>query len=186
MTGYKDYFLLLSPDDHVRNMIKHYKSVAKNIITTFPSADAAAHVSIKQYTRQKPYQLEQMIDQLECRLRAMPPITFKTDDFRFFIHPNECMTVYAAIKPNYQTDKWLALLRQQLKLSANEFIPHITVARKIDINLFYKVWPVFHYLSCKESFVIDRLYILERETFAEDKKWKIYKELLFENKLQQI
>lgn len=186
MVGYKDYFLLLSPDDKIKERINYYKEFATSLIADFPSAGSKAHVSIKQYIRQKPYLLEQMIDQLELKLRTMPPVTFKIDDFKFFIHPNSYMTIYAAIQPNYATDKWLALLRQQLKLSIIDFIPHITVARKIDIDSFYKLWPRFHYFNCKESFLIDRLYILERETFGADKKWKIYKELPFENKLQQI
>ncbi len=183
MTGYKDYYILISPEGQIKDSIRKFKSIAKEIIHNFPSENSPAHLSIKKYHRQKPYMLEQLIDQLTCKIKAMPPVDLQVDNFKFFLHAEGFATVYAAIKPDYKADNWLALLRRVLKLNDNEFTPHITVARKIPMDAFYKVWPRFCNLHCRETFTVDRLYILEKETFNTNAKWSIYRELLFENKL---
>lgn len=186
MSGYKDFFLLLSPGDEMIKAMRHYKSLAKSIISTFPSAESTAHLSIKQYVRKRHYELDSMIDQLESRLRCMPSVKLKTNNFNFFIHAKDRMTVYAEIQPTYETDNWIACLRKELNLNNDEFVPHITVARNIDVDAFYRLWPTFSNLICKQDFVVDKLYILERETFGNDRKWKIYKEIPFERKLKVV
>ena len=58
-------------------------------------------------------------------------------------------------------------------------MPHITIARQIPNVLAKKLWPKFKDRPWDDDFEIDRLTILQRETFGGDKHWKPFKEIRF-------
>lgn len=179
MTGYKDYYLLLSPGEEVEQLIAWHKQLAVNIIGKFPGCRTKAHLSIKEYVRQKPYHVNHAFDSLEYKLKRLPSIDFQLDSFNFFVHGAKSLTIYAAIKPIYTTDKWLYQLERELKLNRNEFIPHITVAKQINADSFFKLWPVFNYLRIHSRFHISDLHILKRDTLNTERKWERYKQIKF-------
>ncbi|GAB2689551.1 hypothetical protein GCM10027037_10420 [Mucilaginibacter koreensis] len=180
MTGYKDYFLLLSPGERVIDTIRLCKLLTKSYINDFPSAGSKAHISIAHYHRQKPYMIETFIDALEAEIRRIPCINLQIDNFKYFVHPDERMTMYAAIKSTYKVDNWLLDLRRCLKHNQT-VTPHITVAKTIMVDEFYKVWPRFYCEKYEEQFLVDTLHILERETLKPGDKWKLYKSLKFDS-----
>lgn len=179
MTSYKDYFFLLPPGEHIITSVKYCKLLVQSMINDYPGCQSKAHISIKQYPRQKPYMIDSVVDQMEAKLKTMPCITLKTDDFRFFEHPNNIITLYTAIKPTFKADNWLNELRANLNISAGQFVPHITVAKTIPVDNFYKVWPRFYNRKFQDEFLVDRLFILEKETLNAHAKWKVYREIRF-------
>ncbi len=180
MTSYKDYFLLLSPGEQVNKTIKLCKILTKSIIDDFPSVNSSAHISIRRYLRQKPYVIESAIDRLEAKINRIPCANLQIENFNFFVHPHDKVTFYAAIKPTFQVDNWLSKITACVQIPANSVTPHITIARTIQVDSFYKVWPKFYNKSYREDFIIDRLLILEKETLNPESKWRIYRELKFD------
>ena len=180
MTGYKDYFLLLSPGDKVIQTIKLCKLLTKSYINDFPGINSKAHISIIQYTRQKPYMIESFIDGLAADLMRIPCINMQADGFKFFTHPDNRMTMFAAIKSTYKLDNWMIELNSCLK-NTRPLTPHITIAKAIMVDEFYKVWPRFYGEKYEAQFLIDTLHILERETLKKGDKWKLYRSLKFDS-----
>jgi len=178
MSAYKDYMFLLRPSALVNQQIKFFKEKAAAHIGVFPSLKSSAHISITEYTRQKPFMMEPALDMATKRIERMAPVQLQINGFNFFPHGEERMTIYAVIQPTYQTDKWFDTLSKQLQLK-KKITPHITIARSIGIDAFYQLWPHFRPIAYKERFEVTQLTILERETFAPNKKWEIYREIPF-------
>ena len=177
MTGYKDYFVLLRPDELVSIEINNCKGYARTIIGDYKSLHAAPHISVIKYLRQKPFIIEQSIDILCIQLRRLPAVTLQVNHFNYFIHKNDTYTIYAALQPTNQSDKWFTDLRKQLNIAKGQLFPHITVARTIDENSFLKLWPHFRYRQCRLNFHVNYITILERESHNTQARWKIYREI---------
>lgn len=184
MSGYCDYMLLLRPDEPVNARIAYYKAFAEGLIGNYPSARSTAHISIAQYIRRKPFVMRPAIDDLHPRLRTMKAVTLQINNFNFFVHKNDTFTIYAAIEPTYRGDNWFNTLAQHLHVNRKSFIPHLTIARAINENAFYKLWPQFKYMVFRQPFVIDNLTVLERETLNSYSKWSIYHEFKFESEAE--
>ncbi len=182
MRGYTDYMFLLRPDEHVCQEIKSYKNFAAGLVGDYPSMYSTAHVSVMRYDRRKSYIMQQAIDTLQIKLRKLPTIELQINNFKFFIHKNDTYTIYAAIEPTMQSDQWFTAFSKQLNLAKGSFIPHITIARTINENAFFKLWPQFKYMTFKRQFVVNSLTILDRETLNSRAKWAIYREIKFQPK----
>ncbi|MVN91215.1 2'-5' RNA ligase family protein [Mucilaginibacter aquatilis] len=182
MTDYKDYLFLLEPSEDVKNQIKHYKLKACEYIGTYPGVKGTAHVSLCYIERQKPHIVTTAINSFRNKVYGMPPVKLQVDGFSFFLHGNNSATIYAAIKPTQKTDNWFALLNKQLNVKAT-ITPHITVTKAIPVDDFYKLWPHIRSVEYKDSFVVDKLTILARETFKPNARYEIYERLDFKNQL---
>ena len=179
MTGYTDYMFLLRPDGEICNEIKNYKKFAAGLVGDYPSMHSTAHISVAKYIRGKPYIMQQAIDSLHNKLSTMPVVQLQLNGFKFFIHKNDTYTIYAAIEPTFQSERWFASLSKQMSLAKGTFVPHITVARTINENAFFKLWPHFKYFNFKQHCTLSCLTVLQRETLNSNAKWAIYKEFKF-------
>jgi 2'-5' RNA ligase len=183
MTEYADYMLLLRPDERICAEIAGYKKFAAGLIGDYPSMASTAHISISKYTRKKYYVMRPAIESLQPKLKGMSSIMLQVNNFKFFVHKNNTYTIYAAIEATYQSDNWFAALGKQLHISKSQFTPHITIARSINENCFYKLWPHFKYITLKHQFTINSLTVLEKETLNSHSKWSILHEFMFEHKM---
>ena len=145
----------------------------------YPSMNSTAHISVTRYDRRKSYIMQQAIDGLQIKLIRMPVITLTTADFRCFKHKNDTYTIYVAIEPTMQSDQWFASLSKILNLPKGALTPHITIARTINENAFFKLWPQFKYMKFKQQFKVNALTVLERETLNSKAKWAIGREIKF-------
>jgi 2'-5' RNA ligase len=182
MTGYSDYMLLLRPDERICAEISSYKKLAAGLIGNYPSMGSTAHISIARYTRTKPYMMRPAIERLQPKLKNMQAVTLQINSFKFFVHKNNTYTIYAVIEATYQSDNWFAALGKQLRISKSQMTPHITIARSINENSFYKLWPHFKYIIFRQRFMVNSLTVLERETLNNQSKWAIFHEFMFEHK----
>lgn len=183
MTNYNDYLFLLEPSDAVKKQIAHYKLKASEHIGVYPGARGSAHVSICLIERQKPHIINTFINSIKNRIHSMPPVMLQINGFEYFVHGEDHMTIYAAIKPTYKTDNWFALLKKQLNIK-KQITPHITITKHIPADAFYKLWPELRLHPYKESFTVDKLTILVRETFKPDTRYEVYDRLYFKNELK--
>jgi hypothetical protein len=184
MESYNDYMFLLKPSEPVKQVVKKCKEGVGEFIGPYAGMNGKAHISIFSKERCKPYLVRPYITSLKNKIASMPPVTIEIDGFSFFVHGPKKMTIYAQIKPSYKLDNWLELLKQQLDLKNLRLTPHITITKTIDIDSFYRVWPIFKYLNYKETFTVETLTILERETLNNRSKWMVYEELPFKNELR--
>ncbi|MDT3401544.1 2'-5' RNA ligase family protein [Mucilaginibacter terrae] len=183
MNDYNDYLFLLEPSDVVKKQVEHCKLKASEYIGTYPGVKGTAHLSICMLERQKPHIINSFIESIKNKINSMPPVTLQVNGFEYFVHGEDRMTIYAAIKPTFKSDNWFALLRKQLN-TKKLITPHITVTKHITTDDFYKLWRELRLVPYKESFTVDKLTILVKETFKPNAKYDIYERLYFKNELK--
>jgi 2'-5' RNA ligase len=181
MRHYCDYFLLLSPNEHIDEVIQQHKRYAASVIGHYPSEQPQAHISIDKRTRQKAFIAEPILESMKKGMQSMPPINLTIDGFDYFNHGNDYRTIYASLRSDHITTLWFKTLKKHLYL--REFmVPHITICRNIPTADFEKLWPHFKAINWVENFTINELTILQRETFDTFAEWQPYLALPFEAK----
>ena len=176
MSDYKDYMILLSPPEEINEQVKKFKQASERLIGEFESLHSKAHISLKNMSRQKEHWIAPLFVQLEKELSLIEPMTLQINGFATFL-PTDFTTIYAAIKSTPEMEDWFKRIRKSL--NEKKAVPHITIARQVPNALAKKLWPKFKDRLWDDEFEIDRLTILQRETFGSDKKWKPFKEIRF-------
>ena len=176
MSDYKDYMILLSPTEEINVQVKKFKQASERLIGQFESMHSKAHISLKNMRRQKEHWIAPLFEQLEKELSLIEPMTLQINGFATFL-PTDFTTIYAAIKSTPEMEDWFKRIRKSL--NEKKAVPHITIARQVPNALAKKLWPKFKDRPWDDEFEIDRLTILQRETFGGDKHWKPFKEIRF-------
>ncbi|HWZ34594.1 MAG TPA: 2'-5' RNA ligase family protein [Mucilaginibacter sp.] len=183
MKGYIDFFMLLSPSERVKALVREHKLYATGVVGAYESEYSTAHISINKLARQKTFLTEPGIREFRDRLCLIPPITLTINGFDYFIHGKDYRTIYARIVNTPETGHWFKMLKHHLKIK--EFsVPHITICRNISVADFDMLWPYFKSIEWQETFTINSLTVLQRESFVSHAKWEHYTELPFEGKRQ--
>jgi hypothetical protein len=181
MKNYTDFFILLSPPAQVKAMVRDHKLHAARIIGDYESMNSIAHISIKKMHRQKSFLTTPLILGLNTKLAAIPPVTLTIDGFDYFNHGEDYKTIYAKIRTTPEITQWFKTLKKHLNIK--EFmVPHITIARNIPVSDFNQLWPHFKAIKWNESFTVNELLVLEKETFAPFAKWEEFTRLPFKGK----
>jgi len=186
MQSYADYLMIISPPDSIIKEISRYKRASVNVIGHFEGMYNKARITITHQTRCKPFLAQPAIEQIAKRLSAMPPVELNIKGFSFFSHGLNTKTIYAVIEITPKTENWFNLLRSQIGIEAQNFVPHITIARNIPVTAFNKLWPNFENRQWDAAFTVDSLTVLHRDTYVEYCEWRVYKELFFVNRLTTI
>lgn len=179
MEAYKDYFIILSPPKHIDDQVKKFKQASQRLIGDFESMHSRAHISMKLLVRQKPFSTEPIIEKLGKELSLIEPFTLQVNGFATFL-PTDFTTIYAAIKSTPEMEDWFKRLRKCL--NEKKSVPHITIARQVPNEQAKKLWPKFKDRPWNDSFEVNRLTILQRETYGHDKKWKPFTDIRFRGK----
>ncbi len=183
MMSYADYLMIISPPDDLIKEVNRYKRASVNAIGHFEGMHSMAHITITHQTRCKPFLAHPAIMRMGERLSTMPPVELFINRFDFFNHGQSAKTIYAKIERTERCDNWFQLLTMQMGIKVHNLVPHITIASNIPVTAFNKLWPNFEGKEFKRSFIVSNLTILQRDTYAEYRKWEVYKELHFGNKL---
>jgi 2'-5' RNA ligase len=176
MEAYKDYMLILTPPAHIAEKVRKFKEASERLIGEYEGMHSKAHITLKNLRRQKPFFTEPLFDQIEKELSLIEPVTLQLNGFAHFL-PTDFTTIYAAILSAPQMEDWFKRVRSCL--SEKKAVPHITIARQVPNELAKKLWPKFKDRLWNESFVIDKLTILHRETFGPEKTWKQFRDIHF-------
>ncbi len=182
METYQDYLFLLQPSDTVKHQIRQCKLKASAYIGNYPGMKGTAHISLFNTHRQKPHVIGSFIEMLRRRIESMPPVTLDLEGFQFFVHGEKSVTIYARIKPSYRSDNWFELLKKQLR-TKNELIPHITVTKAISYDSFFKLWPELRSVNYADTFTVNELTILARESLNPNTSYRILEKIPFKNQL---
>jgi len=178
MKNYADFMILLSPSNEMKTKVREHKLYAAEIIGNYESMHSIAHISIKKMHRQKSFLTEPAIRSLTPKLAAIPPITLTIDGFDYFNHGEDFKTIYARVRSCPEIAAWFKTLKKHLNIK--EFmVPHITIARNIPVSDFTQLWPHFKAIKWVESFTVNELIVLQKETFAPFAKWEKFTSLPF-------
>lgn len=186
MEAYADYLIVIAPPEHIIKEISRYKRASVNMVGHFESMHRTAQIIITHQTRCKPFLLKPAIELMAKRLSTMPAIELQINGFNYFNHGQTSKTIYAVIERTARTDNWFKLLEKQIGIKVKNFVPQIAIAKNIPLNCFNKLWPSFENTLFSETFKIDSLTVLHRETYVEYCEWRVYKELFFANRLKQM
>lgn len=185
MKNYADFFILLSPSAQVKALVRDHKLYAAEVIGNYESMHSIAHVSIKKMHRQKSFLTEPAIRSLTPKLATTPPVTLTIDGFDYFNHGEDYKTIYAKIRSTPEITQWFKTLKKHLNIK--EFmVPHITIARNIPVSDFNLLWPHFKAINWSESFTVNELTVLQKETFAPFAKWELFTTLPLTGKYVQL
>jgi 2'-5' RNA ligase superfamily protein len=185
MKNYADFMILLSPPTRVKALVRDHKLHAAQIIGDYESMHSIAHISIKRMHRQKSFLTTPLILGLNIKLAAIPPVTLTVDGFDYFNHGKDYKTIYAKISSTPEITQWFKMLKKHLNIK--EFmVPHITITRNIPVSDFNQLWPHFKAIKWSESFTVNELMVLEKETFAPFAKWEEFTRLPFGGKRLEV
>lgn len=179
MIGYADYMMVLSPGDGICEQVAKHKVDAESIIGNYEGLHSKAYISIKNMPRRKPYLAQPELMGLKNNLQLLPPVTLTIDGFDFFTHGDEFRTIYTKIRSTAHTTQWFKALKKSLGIK-DYLVPHITIARNIDVCAHNLLWNHFKSIKWVENLEISRLTILHRQAFDTFAHWQVYAEMPFE------
>jgi len=179
---YKDYLIILSPPANIAQQVTKFKQASARLIGDFEGMHGKAHITLKVMPRQKTFWTEPLFEQLEKELSLIEPFTLQINGFATFL-PTDFTTIYAAIKSTPEMEDWFKRLRKCL--NEKKAVPHITIARQVPNEQAKKLWPKFKDRHWDDDFEIDRLTILQRETYGYDRKWEKFAAFKFRGNAEQ-
>ena len=183
LSAYADYLMVITPPESIIKEVGRYKRASVNVIGHFEGMYSCAQIIVTRQVRCKPFFGEPAIERMAGGLQTMPPIELKINGFGFFDESQTAKTIYALIERTDKTDKWFRLLMKQMGIKVKGFVPHIVIAKNIPLTSFNKLWANFDNRVFSETFTVNSLTVLHRETFVEYCEWRVYKELLFASRL---
>ncbi len=185
MKNYADFMILLSPSDKVKALVRDHKLYTAEVIGDYESMNSIAHIAIKKMHRQKSFVTEPAIKLLNRKLEALTAINLTVDGFDYFNHGEDYKTIYAKIGSTPEVTQWFKTLKKHLNIE--EFmVPHITIARNIPVSDFNQLWPHLKTIKWSESFTVNELTVLQKETFAPFAKWEVHTTIPFKAKQPDV
>jgi hypothetical protein len=186
MVAYADYLIVISLPESVVKEINRYKRASVNVIGHFEGTHSSAQIIITHQVRCKPYMVQPVIEQMAGRLSTMPPVELTINGFGFFNSSKTTNTIYALIEQNICIDNWFKLLINQLGIRIKNFTPRIVIAKNIPVTSFHNLWQNFEKQHWAETFTVNSLTILHRDTYVDYCEWRCHRELFFANRLKQM
>lgn len=173
-----DYLLVLSPPRNFEKFVSSEKRFAKRIIGRFDSMGSIGHITITNFFNKNDYQIEPQFNSLQRKISTLPRLNLRINGYDYF-ESTGGKTIY--IKPivGKFEQEWFNQISDHVKRS--EIVPHITIAKGISDEQFDKLWPIFKDKECSDSFFVDYLTILKRNTYGPDNYYIIFKKLKFKN-----
>jgi len=181
MESYADYLLVLSPPQHIMDIIDTYKKDAADKTGKYESMYPVPNIAIDDYHRQKPFITDAAIRRLAQNIKQLPPIKLDISGLDYFNHGLDIKTIYAAIPPTPTVTEWLKLLKKILNIK-KRIVPHIAIARNIHEDVFNQLWPHYKKVNLDASFTIDKLTVLRKDTFDSFAHWQVFIEIPLEGK----
>lgn len=181
-TALYDYLIVIDPGAQIGTEVRRFKERIAETLGIFTSRYSQAHISLFRSVFPEKFQ-EDCIYLLEEIAAKQSGFTVYTSKFDHFDHGAVKRTIYL----NIANPKPLAELRkrilQQFGLKANDFKPHITLARAISTTEFGKVYPQFDNQLFVRSFVCNSFALLRKP--AEGGAYELVKEFRFRGEQQQ-
>jgi 2'-5' RNA ligase len=176
----KDYLFVIPPSDALSLQVKHYKTKVAEIIGHYHGVNSKAHITVHNIPNENPLEVKLALQTIKKRMSELPCINIGINGFNYFQHGDK-MTIYTAIKGTYQIDNWFHALKRCFG-KCTMTVPHITIIKSTSANHFYKLWPQFKQLTYQDTFIADKILVLEKNTVQDDKGYREIDVINFKNK----
>lgn len=168
----KELFFLISPPRHIISDVSVLKDDVHYLLgRKLEDRHAMAHISLFKYNDQY---FNDIIRFVQSRASQFKPFNVFLKDFGVFYNGSK-RTIYMDVVNKYPIQE---IFEKIVKEDSN-FVPHIPIAKGLDMNDFLRCWPYLKGLNySNQHFLCDRITVLART----DKKWIHHKDILFDQK----
>jgi len=164
-----ELFFIISPPKNVSEYVATLKSHVKLAIGhNFEDEFSKAHISLFKYHDEHP---ERTLYKLDSMVSTFNAFHVYIKNLNFFTHGSNKRTIYLEIV--YKNP--LCDIFQNITGKESEFLPHITIAKNLDVNDFLIAWSSLKNLSYSEYFKCDHITVLKKTP----NKWAHYIDLPF-------
>lgn len=173
-----DYLLILEPSKITNAHALRGKRLVRKAIGNFDSMNSFPHLTITNFYNKPDYEIESLIPSLRRKILTLPPLHLKVDGYDYFENPKS-KTIYLKPVIGQQEMIWFDQISDHVNKS--EIVPHITIAKGLSDEQFETLWPMFKDDKFSDTFCIDHLTILKRETYDLESYYKSLTNLKFKN-----
>ncbi len=164
-----ELFFIISPPktivEYVAMLKKHVKTAIGH---SFEDEFSKAHISLFKYRHEHP---ERILYQVDHKVSTFNPFHVYIKNLNFSIDSPTRRTIYLEIVyKNPICDLFKNITEQE-----SDFIPHINIAKDLEINDFIIAWKSLQNLSYSEYFRCDHITVLKKSP----NKWMHYIDLPF-------
>ena len=164
-----ELYFIIAPPRHILSDVSVIKDDVHYLLGhKFDDQHSKAHIPLFRYNDK--YDRE-MIRFVESKAQEFEPFNVLLKDFGVFHHGSK-RTVYMDIV--YKSP--IQEIFSKLVKEDENFVPHITIARNLEVEDFLRCWPYLKGLRYgNQHFHCDRITVLQKH----DKQWIHYKDIMF-------
>jgi 2'-5' RNA ligase len=164
-----ELFFIISPPPHIKSDVSVLKDDVQYLIGHhFDDRYAKAHISLFKFDVEEHF--DDITRHVEEVAGSFSPFNIFIKDLNvFFNGPHR--TIFLDIMNKYPVRE----IFEKLVKKDVQYVPTITIARKLTAEDFLKAWPYLKDLPYNQHFLCDRITVLARI----EEKWITYKEILF-------
>ncbi|CAN5379788.1 hypothetical protein BH09BAC3_BH09BAC3_13590 [soil metagenome] len=163
-----ELFFIISPPKNISEYVAALKSHVKLAIGhTFEDEASKAHISLLRYRDEHP---ERVLYQVDNKISSINPFHIYIKNLNFYTE-GSFRTIYLEIV--YKNP--ICEIFNNITGQETDFLPHITIAKNLDINDFVIAWNSLKNLSYSEYFKCDHITVLRKTPH----KWMHYIDLQF-------
>lgn len=164
-----ELFFIISPPKNVIDYVATLKNHVKSAIGhSFEDEFSKAHISLFKYRHEHP---ERVLYQVDTKVSTVNPFHVYIKNLNFFTDGPSKRTIYLEIV--YKNP--ICDIFQNITGQESGFLPHITIAKDLEINDFIAAWTSLKNLSYSEYFKCDHITVLKKTP----RKWMHYIDLQF-------
>jgi hypothetical protein len=169
--GIRELFFVISPPRHILSDVSVLKDDVHYLIGhELEDRYSKANIALFKYA-DSAKRMNHMLRFVEARAAAMEPFNVFLKDFGVFYN-GSFRTIYMDIVNKSPIQE----IFERIVKEDPAYIPHITIARNLEIGDFLRCWPYLKGLRySNQHFLCDRITVLART----DRKWSHYKDIVF-------
>lgn len=164
---------MIAPPRHIASDVSVLKDDVQYLIgRKFEDRHSKGNITLFKYNDEY---MDDMIRFVESRAMDFKPFNVFLKDFGVSYNGSK-RTIYLDIVNKYPIQE----VFEKLVKEDSSFVPHISIARNLEIDEFLRCWPYLKGLNySNQHFLCDRITVLAKV----ENKWTFYKEILFEGQL---
>ncbi|MDP2385781.1 MAG: 2'-5' RNA ligase family protein [Bacteroidota bacterium] len=161
--AFYQYFMLISPPDTIKKKVKGMKiTLNKTIGLSRENLYSIAHISLHSFHQSVPMS-PYFLSALQQVLSQSSSFAVKLNGFGLFDSDTNKKTIYSRIENTNHIENIRKQIAELMNIPNKEFVPHLTIARSLEIALSEKAMRIIHQDRLMEQFQCNKITILERK-----------------------
>ncbi|WP_421774612.1 2'-5' RNA ligase family protein [Gracilimonas sp.] len=171
-----EFLILIEPPKNVNDYVSILKKELKDEFGSFKSDKSKAHITVSNFlVTQK--RMDDVLSKIQRRVSLFSTFEMRLQDFKIFESGN---TFYIGVEPshsyNSMINEFKALKKEVVKTAKfySSTTPHLTIARKLDSDVFKQIRERFLEKPFYYTFDVKRLIVLTRSSAKESYEFYSY------------